>query len=70
MSLAEIIASDPKLTEDQAAEMLGVKSQTLSVWRCAKRYSLPYIKCGRLVRYRLSDVEKFLARRTVGAVAD
>jgi len=65
MSLAEIIASDPKLTEEQAAEVLGIKPQTLSVWRCTRRYSLPYLKIGRSVRYKLSDLRAFMAENTV-----
>jgi excisionase family DNA binding protein len=54
------------LTREQAAEFLGVKPQTLAVWATAKRYQLPMVKVGSLVRYRLSDLEKFLESRTVG----
>ncbi|MGN8159494.1 helix-turn-helix domain-containing protein [Salinisphaera sp. SWV1] len=51
----------PKLlTSEQAAELLGVNSHTLAVWRCEKRYPLPYVKCGRWVRYRAADVAKFI----------
>ena len=60
---------NPKLlTRQQAAAYLGVKPQTLSVWACTKRYGLPFIKVGRLVRYRVSDLDldAFLARRTIG----
>jgi hypothetical protein len=56
---------DPLLTEDQAAELLGVKPASLQVWRCTKRYALAYIKVGRLVRYRLSAVNAFLVSREV-----
>ena len=53
------------LTRDQAAEFLGVQVQTLASWACSGRYSLPFLKVGRCVRYRVSDLEKFLADRTV-----
>jgi len=53
------------LNEAQAAEVLGCKPQSLRVWRCVGRHDLPYVKVGRLVRYRLSDLEKWLAARTV-----
>ncbi len=53
------------LTRDQAAEYLGVTSRTLAVWACTKRYNLPYVKMGRLVKYRRVDLEAFIARRTV-----
>jgi len=50
--------------EDQAAKVLDNKPNTLAVWRSTGRYSLPYIKVGRSVRYRISDLAEFLARRT------
>lgn len=56
---------DPLLNEVQAAEILGVKPATLQVWRSTRRYPLDYVKAGRLVRYRLSAVEKFIRTRTV-----
>ncbi len=54
----------PKLlTPKQVAETLCVTPHTLAVWRCEKRYGLAYIKTGRLVRYRKSDVEAFIKNR-------
>lgn len=53
--------------EAEAAQILGVKTGTLQVWRSTKRYALAYVKVGRLVRYRQSDLEAFLASRTVEA---
>ena len=55
------------LNTQEVANLLGVKVNTLSVWRCAKRYDLPFVKAGRLVRYRPEDVENFVARRTQNA---
>jgi excisionase family DNA binding protein len=57
------------LTREAAAEYLGIQAQTLAAWASAKRYSLPYIKIGRCVRYRKRDLDRFLAARTVGAAA-
>lgn len=54
------------LTPDQAAEILGVSAKTLSIWRSTKRYDLPYVKSGRLVRYRESDLQDFITRRLHG----
>lgn len=53
----------PLLTERQAAEFLNIKPGTLACWRVTKRYPLPYIKIGRSVRYRLSDLEEFATAR-------
>ena len=52
------------LTPPQAADYIGVAEQTLAVWRCSGRYGLAYVKVGRLVKYRLSDLEKWLHDRT------
>lgn len=48
-----------------AAVYLGVKESTLAVWRCTKRYPLPFIKVGRLVQYRKSALDAFLVSRTI-----
>jgi len=48
------------LTRKQAAELLGCKENTLAVWKTNKRYKLPYIKIGKNVRYRLSDILDFI----------
>jgi excisionase family DNA binding protein len=53
------------LTREQAAQYLGLKPQTLSVWACTKRYGLPYLKVGSLARYRRSDLDAWLQSRTV-----
>ena len=52
------------LSSKEVAGILGVGEITLSIWRCKKQYPLPYIKAGRAVRYRESDVEAFIASRT------
>lgn len=50
------------LTRSKAAALLDVKPNTLAVWACKRRYDLPFIKVGRLVRYREDDVLAFLER--------
>lgn len=57
---------DPLRTPEDAAAFLGVTCHTLAVWRCTGRYSLPYVKIGRRVRYRQSALDAFIERRTVG----
>ena len=48
------------LNRREAANFLGVKENTLAVWAVTKRQPLPYLKIGRLVKYRLSDLQAFL----------
>jgi predicted DNA-binding transcriptional regulator AlpA len=56
---------DILLSVSEVSAILKVSAGTLSVWRCTNRYPLSYVKCGRLVRYRSSDVLDFIAKRTV-----
>lgn len=53
------------MTPPEAAEILGTTEGTLRVWRCTKRYPLPYVRLGRAIRYRESDVLNFITSRTV-----
>jgi len=57
-------STDPLLTPPEAAAYIGVSENTLSVWRCVGRYAIPFIKVGRLVRYRVSDLDAWLESRT------
>ena len=59
------LSPDDLLTRAQAAELLNVQVQTLACWASSQRYQLPYIRVGRAVRYRRSDLNRFLASRTV-----
>lgn len=62
-------SADPLFTPKEASEYLGVSNDTLSVWRCVGRYNIPFIKVGRLVKYRKSSLDAFLDRRTHGGEA-
>lgn len=52
------------LDEREAAALLNATAGTLAVWRCTGRYSLPFVKVGRLVRYRRADLLEWLESRT------
>lgn len=53
--------------EKQAAAFLDLAPNTLAVWRCTKRHDLPFVRVGRLVKYRRSDLVAWIERNTVGA---
>lgn len=55
--------SEQVMDRKRAAKYLGYSPGTLAVWHCIKRYDLPLIKIGRSVRYRKSDLDKFLEDR-------
>ena len=58
------------LNRKEAAEILGVKVDTLAVWKSTRRYNIPVVKVGRLARYRYSDLLEFIERRTVNKYGD
>ena len=49
------------LNRKEAADYLGIKEHTLCVWASESRYDLPYVKVGRLVKYRREDVDRFIS---------
>lgn len=60
-----IVSTDNKyLDRSQAAEYLGVKESTLAAWASSGRYDLPMVKVGRRVRYRTTDLDRWMAERT------
>lgn len=61
--------NDAILDNAAAAEYLGISTGTLDVWRSTGRYAIPYVKVGRLVKYRQSALDAFLQSRTHGAEA-
>lgn len=54
------IAGRDNLTPKQAAELLNVPEATLAVWRSTNRVVLPFFKLGHHVRYRRTDLERFI----------
>ena len=51
----------------EAARLLGLKPQTLAAWRHYGRHpDLVFVRVGRSVRYRQSDVEAFIVRNLQG----
>ncbi len=54
------------LSRAQAAAYLGVAVHTLAIWKCTRRHDLPYVKIGRLVKYRRSELDAFICRNSAG----
>ena len=66
-AMSTTVATNRLLSAEEAAEYLNVRVQTLAVWRSCKRYpDLFYIKVGNAVKYRQSDLDRWLESRTVG----
>lgn len=54
----------PLLRPEVVARMLDVNEGTLAVWRTTRRYPLPWVKVGRVIRYKMEDVQNFIRLRT------
>jgi excisionase family DNA binding protein len=61
-----LVFSSALLSRYQAAQYLGVTASALAAWACNKRYHLPFVKVGRLAKYRMEDLDAFITRNTVG----
>ena len=56
--------TDVLLTPKEAATYLGVKPGTLANWRVEGKPSLPFVKVGRLVKYKRSDLDRHIRSNT------
>jgi len=55
------------LTTRRAAPLLGMAAQTLVAWRCLRRPDQPpYVRIGRSVRYRPSEIRRWMESRQRG----
>jgi excisionase family DNA binding protein len=59
--------TDALLTPEDVARKLVVSEETLTAWRCTRRQHIPFVKVGRLVRYRARDVDAYLDERLQAA---
>jgi predicted DNA-binding transcriptional regulator AlpA len=56
--------AQPLLNEIELSELLSISLAAIRKWRTERR-GPPYLKLGACVRYRLADVEAWLASRPV-----
>ena len=56
------------LTPEETANFLNISVKLLNEWRYNQKVNLPYLKIGRLVRYRLVDLEEWLAQNLIQQV--
>ena len=48
------------LDTEQAAKFLSLMPSTLNKERCTRSLGIPFVKIGRSVRYRRSDLESYI----------
>ena len=54
------VAPSGLMTLRDAAVYIGVKLNMLAVWRMTNRYGLPFVKLGKIIRYRKSDLDEWI----------
>jgi hypothetical protein len=64
-SQKEDLVGDELLSRKEAAAYIGSSPGTLGFWACRGGPHLPFIKIGRLAKYRKRDLDAFLASRPV-----
>ncbi len=60
--MADKVDRVPLIDEDEAARLLAVSPRTLATWRVRAR-GPAFVKVGGAVRYRLADLEAYVASR-------
>ena len=60
---------DLLLTEVQAAEFLNLSVRTLQSWRVSGS-RIPFVRCGRAIRYRFSDLIVWIKANTVNSTTE
>lgn len=56
------------LTPEETANFLNISVKLLNEWRYNQKVNIPYVKLGRLIRYRLVDLEELLAQNLIQQV--
>lgn len=59
----EKVGEDLLLNPSEASKTLRVKVSTLASWR-VKKYGPTWVKIGRLVYYKKSDLERFISQNS------
>jgi len=56
------------ISAEQAADYLDVSTRTLANWRSRGFPNVPFSKIGRCVRYRISDLDTYIAKHSHNSV--
>jgi predicted DNA-binding transcriptional regulator AlpA len=67
--MTSYIHQNKLISAGKTAEILGLKESTLAQYRWRGDTRLPWVKLGKSIRYKLSDIEDYIERSTVSGVA-
>lgn len=52
------------ISPEQAADYLSVTTRTLANWRCLGFPNLPFCRLGRSIKYRIVDLDAYIAKHS------
>lgn len=58
--IAQSKMNEQLLSRREAAKFLGVKENTLAIWKLTNRQVIPTYKVGKFIKYKASDLQKFI----------
>ncbi|WP_341325919.1 helix-turn-helix domain-containing protein [Methylotuvimicrobium sp. KM2] len=58
---------DALIDTDGAAKLLNIPRGTLIKWRCTGENNIPYVRIGRLIKYRTTALLEYVERHTHNA---
>ena len=64
-AIDESVGQDRLLNQREVSWLLGINKTTLEYWRSRSNKGPEFIKCGRLVRYSLKALRRYIRHRTV-----
>jgi len=57
---------DVLATTEEAATLIKINAATLQKWRSTGENNIPFVKIGRSVRYRVTDLRDYVERHVKG----
>jgi hypothetical protein len=65
IAAAERLNTDELLTPREAAPLLRTTAGVLAIWRFKREKQLPFVRWGKRVYYRASDIQAFINRQLI-----
>lgn len=59
------LGTDRLIDTETAAELLSIPAATLIKWRSTGQVRIPFVKIGRQIKYRTTDLRRFIASSTI-----
>ena len=66
MSNSEVsVDTDMLINTEKAAELLSIPAATLTKWRSTGQVKIPFVRIGRQIKYRTTDLKLFIELSTI-----